>query len=529
MTTAMEPPMKITLAHHIFLSIVRAGFLFLVFIMRPIYFLLYEKETQLTKPSSPLLMKSATELADLIRKQVVTSSDVVKAYIEQIRAVNPILNAMVCHRFDKALVEAAEVDKLLQSGNIPDDWSPEKAPFLGVPITIKEAFALEGMPQSSGLLCRRLFFAKEDAEVVANLKKAGVIPLCVTNTSELCMWYESSNLVYGRTNNAYHHGRIVGGSSGGEACIISAAGSVIGIGSDIGGSIRMPANFNGIFGHKPTTGVVSNKGQHPIATNDASTFLCTGPMCRYAVDLIPMLKIMAGSGCRKMRLDNEVDVKQLKYYYMENDGGSYLSCPVDCQVEKRVRKAAEHFKSIGATVTKVNIQQLKHSLEIWITKMNTSGNESFCFLMGNSVKPVNPFVELQYWLLGCPRHTLPAITLGIAEKIRSSSDVEAALIKACEQLKDVFGELLKDDGVFLYPSHPVPAPYHHQPIFMWFNFAYTAIFNVLGLPVTQVPMGIGKERVPIGIQVVAGRHNDHLTLAVAKHMETVFGGWISPF
>ena len=102
------------------------------------------------------------------------------------------------------------------------------------------------------------------------------IPIGVTNVSELCMWMESSNKVYGRTNNPYHIGRTCGGSSGGEAAILAAGGSPMGIGSDVGGSIRMPAFFNGIFGHKPSTGVVSNKGQIPVAHGIIDTFLSTG-------------------------------------------------------------------------------------------------------------------------------------------------------------------------------------------------------------------------------------------------------------
>ena len=133
-------------------------------------------------------------------------------------------------------------------------------PLLGVPCTIKESIALRGMPNCAGLLSRREHHATETAPAAARLLAAGAIPLGVTNTSELTMWIESANYVYGRTRNAYDPARVAGGSSGGEGAAIGSGGSPIGLGSDIGGSIRLPAFFNGIFAHKPTPGLVPNTG-----------------------------------------------------------------------------------------------------------------------------------------------------------------------------------------------------------------------------------------------------------------------------
>ena len=154
--------------------------------------------------------------------------------------------------------------------------------------------------------------------------------------------------------------------------------------------------------------------------------------------------------------------------------------------------------------------------------------------MGDGV-PVNPLKELLYWLLQFPRHTLPAIGLGILEILPTPDpDYVKSMREMCDELRDELTTLLGDNGVFLYPTHPVPAPYHNQPLTLVNNFAYTAIFNVLGLPVTAVPMGLvdGDEEgagVPIGIQVVAARYNDHLTLAVAEELERAFLGWIPPY
>jgi len=164
--------------------------------------------------------------------------------------------------------------------------------------------------------------------------------------------------------------------------------------------------------------------------------------------------------------------------------------------------------------------------------MATAGNDAFCSLLANGAPnpPINPYVELLLWLLGRARHTLPAIFLGVGEKIRNSPAKDEELKRVRDSLRQEIEQLLGDDGVFLYPTHPLPAPFHNQPLLLTFNFAYTGVFNVLGLPATAVPMGLAAEEgVPIGIQVVASRYRDRLTLAVASALEKAFGGWVPPF
>ena len=206
-----------------------------------------------------LLTLSGTRLASLIARREVTSRQAVEAHIAQLEDVNPALNAVVRRRFREARAEADAADARIARGDT------DLPPFHGVPCTIKECFALTGMPNTAGLLANQANVADHDAITVARLRAAGAIPLGVTNISELCMWMESNNKVYGRTNNPYDLTRTVGGSSGGEGAIIGAGGSPFGLGSDIGGSIRMPAFFNGIFGHKPSAGLVDNGGQYPLA------------------------------------------------------------------------------------------------------------------------------------------------------------------------------------------------------------------------------------------------------------------------
>lgn len=218
------------------------------------YFRSEDKPRPLPPVENKLLLLSATNLAYKIRSKQVTSYEVVSAYIERIKQVQPLVNCVVKDCFDEALAEAKRVDKLIAdaSDELKDGakYSEKNVPLLGVPFSCKECIWVKGMPNSTGVLARKNFVVPYDADVVKHIRQAGAILTCVTNTSEACMWMESSNYLYGTTKNPYNLSRIVGGSSGGEGCIVSSAGSVFGVGSDIGGSIRMPAYFNGVYGHK---------------------------------------------------------------------------------------------------------------------------------------------------------------------------------------------------------------------------------------------------------------------------------------
>ena len=211
-----------------------------------------------------MLKDSALSLAADIRAGRYTATAVVEAHIAQLERVNGRINAVVKTRYDEARREAAAADARIAAARAGN--ALETLPLLlGVPCTIKENFELEGTPQAAGLVARRHIVNDRDAVTVARLRDAGAIPLGVTNTSELCMWMESYNEVYGRSNNPYDPERIVGGSSGGEGAIVGSGASPFGLGADVGGSIRMPAFFNGVFGHKCSPGLVPNDGQYPAA------------------------------------------------------------------------------------------------------------------------------------------------------------------------------------------------------------------------------------------------------------------------
>lgn len=482
---------------------------------------------------NPLLKESATQLAKKIRRREVSSVEVVQAYIDRIQEVNPLLNAVVKDRFSAALQEAAQVDKLIEEETGGEEVLEDRLPLLGVPLSVKESFSLQGMPNSTGVLSRQGVLATVDAPPVALLKRAGAIPLGVTNVPELCMWFETNNHLYGITRNPYNLDRIAGGSSGGEGSILAGAGAVVGIGSDIGGSIRIPSFFCGIFGHKPTHGIVSNENQYPPSSGRHEEYLCSGPMCRYAEDLLPMFKIMAGPNADKLSLNTKVDLKKLRFFTLPDCGESPLVSPLSEDLRRAQRKVVEHLEAdLGVKVKEVRFPDLKYSMDIWTTFMYLPDNEGkppqpFAKFMGEPGPAAWPLWELLKWLVGKSDHTIAAIVLALMERMQSSKPSQSHLTKK-EKLQKDLEELLGTDGVLLYPPHTKVAPKHHHTIFTFNDCGYTGILNILGLPVTQCPLGLNEEGLPLGVQVVAGKLQDHLTLAVALYLEKAFGGWIDP-
>lgn len=449
-----------------------------------------------------------------------------RAHIARARWVNPKLNAIVQDRYDAALDEARAADKALATD--PDGTYP---PFFGVPCTIKEAFALKGMPNTAGLVARVGQPATNDATAVARIRAAGAIPMGVTNVSELCMWMESDNKVYGRTNNPYDAGRTVGGSSGGEGAMIGAGASPFGLGSDVGGSIRMPAFFNGIFGHKPTGGLVPNSGQFPIAHGDGLRYLTTGPMCRRAEDLMPLLRILAGpdgldDACNSVELKDPsaVTMQGLDVIVVESNG----VVSVSKDLRRAQRRAARALEQRGARVRYERIPALKHSLTVWGALLAAAGGPSFASLMGNGT-PINPWSELLRWAALRSEHTFPAIALAVAEKLPQWLPSKADdFIRIGRDLRNELVERIGPHGVMLYPPYSRPAPRHVTPMFPPFQWIYTAILNVMELPSTQVPLGLNAQGLPLGVQVVAIHGNDHVSIAVAQQLEQAFGGWQPP-
>lgn len=479
-------------------------------------------------PAGDPLSMSAFELAAAIRGRELSSQDVVGAHVELARARNPTLNAIVVDRYEHALEDARLADERLARGDV--DSLP---PLFGVPCTIKESFAVSGMPNTSGLVRRRNVIAGEDATAVARLREAGAICIGLTNVSELCMWMESNNRVYGRSNNPYDPRCIVGGSSGGEGAIVGSGASVFGLGADIGGSIRMPAFFCGVFGHKSSGGVVPGTGMYPISENEALRYLATGPIARRATDLMPLLRLLAGPdgrdhGVREVDLNDPatVEPRSLEVLVVEDNGRT----PVEFELVEALDRAAAALARLGAKVRRHKMPELGRGFDLWSAGMANAADTSFRTLLGEG-EPIAVGRELLRWAMGRSEHTLPALVLAAIEDmwpIVPSVEQRVRLLEEVVSLRAQIDELLGPRGVILFPSHPRAAPRHNAPLWRPLDWTYTAIFNVLEKPVTQVPMGLGSAGVPLGLQVVGASDCDHVTIAVACLLERELGGWVPP-
>ncbi|MCO4771489.1 MAG: amidase [Deltaproteobacteria bacterium] len=475
--------------------------------------------------SEDAVFASATSLAKAIREGTTSSVDVVDAHIARLSRVNPVINAVVAERLDAARAEAKRADERIAGGEA------DLPPLLGVPCTIKECFEVDGMPWTSGHVARVGRVGTKDAEPVARLKAAGAVVLGVTNVSELCMWLETSNRVYGRTNNPYDPKRIVGGSSGGEGAIVGSGASPFGLGADVGGSIRMPAFFNGVFGHKPSGGLVPNTGQFPIAENQALRYLTTGPLARRAEDLMPLLEVLAGpdgvdTGCEPMELGDpsSVDLSSLRVLDMVSDGRTR----VHRELQEAQERAASHLEGLGATVVREPLRELRHGVEIWSAMLDGAGGQKFDVTLGDG-RPVRLGRQLLRWSVRRSPHTLPALGLAGIERLSGLTSGQLGKFRAMgEELRQELERRLAGNTVMLYPSFPEPAPRHYVPLLRPLRFGYTALLNVMEVPSTQVPLGLSRRGLPLGVQVVGAHGQDHRTIAVATELERAFGGWVLP-
>lgn len=428
------------------------------------------------------IAQSAVELAEMIHTRKITSYEIVKAYIERMQEVNPLLNAILDGPFIEALDEAQAIDKRIENGDISEEEFKIK-PFLGVPFTTKDSTAVKGKLYTFCILARRNVRAKEDAECVKLMKDAGAIIIATTSIPEVNKWQETRNNIIGTTNNPYDVRRTSGGSSGGECALIASASSPFGIATDIGGSIRMPAYYCGLFGHKGTVKVVNTRGVTERTGEEKHTMVVAGPITRYAKDLLPLFKVLAGpKKSLELKLDSDVDLTKLKYYYIDNIGD--IKCtPVSSEVKCAMRKVVAHFETLTKqSVPKVSLPGTECTSKMWRYWM-TQEPANFNNLLGNG-KRLNPIVELIKKLTGQSEYTWGAIYSLVDELLPQEN--EKKMRDLTHKCGEALETLLGDDGVLFFPSYPRTAPFHLAPLVQIYNFSYWALFNVLLGPATQV-------------------------------------------
>ncbi|MCA9660777.1 MAG: amidase [Myxococcales bacterium] len=470
-----------------------------------------------------LLDSSILDLARMIRSREVSPVEVVDAHIRRIEAVNPLINAVIAERFEDARREAAAAQTQVMRSEDPDSLPL----LLGIPFTAKEYIAAEGMPLTGGVWARRHVRAERDAETIRRLRGAGAILLGITNVPEGGLWLETYNTVYGRTCNPWHLGRTSGGSSGGDGAIVSAGGVPFALGADVGGSIRIPAAFCGVVGHKPTGRMVPNTGFWPEAHGELSAYLVCGPLARRSRDLMPLMRVLAGPDgadevVREWTLGepSTVDLENVVVFPVPEPGPR-----VRAPMRRAIRRAADALEDRGATIAELRAPALKRAFMIWSSMMSAADGPSYSEILGGGA-PLRTTRELLKLMVGRSRHTLPALMVVAAEKITRfiPSQVDA-MIAAGKALQAELEDILGPNGVLLYPPYTRPAPRHGSPLLTPFDFVCTGLFNVLEFPSTTLPISFDRHGLPVSVQVIGRRGNDHLTIAVAGALEEEFGGW----
>ncbi len=473
-------------------------------------------------PDRPLTQCSASALARAIREGEVSSREVVEAHIEVCERFQPRTGAIAVERFKAAREEADAADARIGSGG------RELPPLLGVPCTIKESFAVRGMPNCAGLLARRDHRAESTAPTVQRLIDAGAIPLALTNVSELTLWIESVNRVYGRSSTPYDPSRAAGGSSGGEGAVVGSGGSPFGLGSDIAGSIRVPAFYCGVFGHKPSCGLVPHSGSYPVPHGEAKRLLSFGPLARRSEDLMPLLRILSGpDGADPLVTDTPaledpagVSLDGLRVLISE----SAFVQPISRELLAARERAAGALAAAGAHLERIRLPQMRRIGEAYLA-MLTDGDGLAEILQEAGAQALTVRSALRR---GGP-HTPPVKALALLEhanRLTSPRRAARAIAWGREYAREI-AEMI-GDGVLLHPPLANVAPRHGRTYGRLYMVQPMAVFNLAALPVTQVPLGLGSGGLPLGVQVAAAPHRDHVSIAVAMELERVFGGWVPP-
>ncbi|GIY79555.1 fatty-acid amide hydrolase 2-A [Caerostris darwini] len=509
---------------HICSSIVR-------FIAHCIYVVCYcGKGKIVPNVKNPLLLKSATRLAEEIREGKLTSTDVVQAYTDRILQVEPFINATVDRCFLDAMEEARKVDVLIASEKYTKEQLAETWPLLGVPFSVKVLLLVKGLRCTAGSVLFEDLRASEDSPSVALMKQAGAIVIATTNSAEMGMNFETNNILHGKTSNPYDNYRTSGGSSGGESALLAAAGSVIGLGNDLLGSIRVPCHFTGLFGHKPTMGLVPNLGVHPTPDPEMAHFLYTGPMCRYAEDLIVTMRVLSSQSGLSLNFVPNVDFKKLKICYLKEIRGP-LVAPVNRDIALALQSAVSYFKTnYGIRTEEIKLPSLYDSNRAVFSEMLSHVKDLKASLTAGKGMHINEKLDYFKYIFG--RSTLskgPLLVLNAHKlSVMYNKDKVPFYKEIVDSWEKEFNQILDEHTVLLMPTLPVPAPYHSEILYYFPSTCYTSIFNVLGLPSTQCPLGYNSGGLPYGIQIVGRKNNDALTIACAVELEQIFGGWKEP-
>ena len=505
----------------------------------------------------PLLDQSATELVRLIATGKLSSSEVVERYLARIADVDPLIHAVAIPLFDQARQAAAAADARRRAGE-------KLSPLHGLPISIKECYHLAGTPSCIGLSQLKNHLFPEDGTLVARLRRAGGIPLAKTNVPQLMIWHECDNPVYGRTDNPWDRTRTPGGSTGGEAALIAARGSPLGLGNDLGGSIRVPCHFCGIHGLMTTSYRLPRSGSRRTMQGMEGVISRSGPMARHVADLELALGILSDPSDGRSDPDvqqapvgssRDVNLRGLKVACYTFDG--YF--PASKAIVRAVRQAAEALAARGAIVEEIEPSWTHEAMDTYYGLLSADGGADARRLAEGS--PLDWRVRRIRALAGMNRSLRHAVVAGLklaGQRWMASVAAEARPRTADEywQLITRRGELLRrwlDEmrrggyQALVMPPYALPAPPHNKPIDLIPAASYAMVPNLLGIPagtfsLTRVRTDeeVGRtfsrdtiERqaaatdalsagLPVGVQIAALHWREDIILAIMSALEQDF-------
>ena len=460
--------------------------------------------------STAVTQQSAFELLVLLRTKKISATELADEYIRQIERLNPQLNALV--DFDP--------ERVREQARVIDSASGQSGPLAGLPVTVKSSISTAGHRCEIGSLVNRGDIPAKDATVVSRLRKAGAVILGTTNCPEYLMAYVTENDLHGRTNNPWNLECTPGGSSGGESAAIAAGMSAGGLGSDSGGSVRVPAHFTGICSLKPTPGRIPADGHLPACVGPFSFLGAIGPMARTIDDVALLFHALAGQDpvdpssppvpLRKPGLD---EVKRLRIGYFEDDG----LVPVTPETRKAVQDAAQTLRKQGFDVRPFRPNGLEQARKLW---------ELFFVRCGAMFE--EPLVRGH-------EHKLSPVFRDFLARAHAAPPLSAEdVLTAWAEADIIRGKLLEqmqDYPLLLCPVCSVPAFRHGerswtidgQQVEYLDAMRYTQWFNLLAAPAAVVPVGRSPDGLPIGVQLAGRPFEDEVVLKVASIVDHEFG------
>jgi amidase len=453
-----------------------------------------------------IVFSSTTQLAAAIRAGHVSAKEVLEAHLAQIDKHNPVLNAIITLDAERANERAREADEALARGEV---WGP----LHGVPFTLKDCHSTAGMRTTAGFPPLSDYVPEEDSTVTARLKAAGGILIGKTNVPVMLADIQSNNPIFGRTNNPWNMERTPGGSSGGAAAALASGMTPFEIGSDEGGSIRIPAHFCGVFGLKTTENRVSRAGHIPNlpgTPRSGRTMLSIGPMARTVEDLALLYRIIAGPDGR----DTEVwpvpvedvpilELKKLRIAFAP----TFPGFPVAAEIGDAVEELAQRLDRSGAVVEQATLPELDFNQEL------SSATE----LIGMSSGAFQP-----------EEHEPPTT---LAQYLEALHRRDQSII-AWEQFFQAWDVLLCPPSVVTaFPHCETGSPLHvdGQEVRYWMAIAHCVLFNYTGHSAVGLPYKLDRDGLPIGIQMVGKRWDESRLLAMAKAVSEVTGEFQRPF